>query len=85
MAARSEKIIQLLREGYRLESVLSGWHLSESEFADIVIAGHNSGDIVDPQWIVSGPLGERALEMARSRSTSMLHSSPGSVTPQLRA
>ncbi len=32
-----ERIFRLFRDGYKLENIMSGWHVSEVALADLVI------------------------------------------------
>lgn len=62
-----EQCFRLFREGHALESILSGWNLTESEVCDRLIAGHRHGEKIDPGWLVPSSLMELAMEVIQTR------------------
>lgn len=51
-APAHETLLRLFHDGHKLESVLSGWRLTEERVADLLIRAHRSGEAVDLKWVV---------------------------------
>lgn len=63
-----ESLFRLFREGHKLESILSGWRLTEARLADILIQGYRSGEKVDPDWILPPRLAGQVKDTIRERT-----------------
>lgn len=51
-APAHESLLRLFHEGHRLESILSGWRLTEERVADLLIRAHRAGEDVRVEWVV---------------------------------
>ncbi|MFT7617770.1 MAG: hypothetical protein ACI97A_001409 [Planctomycetota bacterium] len=51
MTQRYEQILRLFREGQKLETILSGWHLSEQKLSELVIQAYRAGEKINPDWL----------------------------------
>ena len=61
------RVFELFRDGQRLESVMSGWRLSEEKVAEYVVAGHRAGERVDPSWLLPAKISDRVMEIIQGR------------------
>lgn len=62
-----EQCLRLFREGHPMESILSGWNLTEREICDHLLAAHRQGERIDPSWVIPKKLRALALEVIQTR------------------
>lgn len=83
------RLFDLFHEGRPLESILSGWQLTPEKVAQLVLAGHRSGEKVDPAWLVPASVRDRVLGMIRERpdlsATAISSTVQGRVSPAIVA
>ncbi len=51
MGQRYEKIVRLFRDGEKLETIMSGWHISEEKLSELVIQAYRAGEKINPDWL----------------------------------
>ena len=67
MAQRYEQILRLFREGQKLETILSGWHISEEELSGLIIQAYRAGESINPDWLVPLSIRDTLKEVIHSR------------------
>lgn len=67
MAQSYEQIIRLFREGQKLETILSGWHLSEHDLAGLVIQAYRAGEKINPDWLAPLSIRKNLKEVIQSK------------------
>lgn len=58
-------VFRLFRDGYTLESIRSGWRLSEEAIAKTLLDGFRAGEKVDPEWLLPTRIKDRVIETIR--------------------
>ena len=61
-------IFRLFRDGQTVETIRSGWRLSEERLIDLLHAGWRAGETVDPNWLISPGLSGSLFEILDTRS-----------------
>ncbi|MEE9394335.1 MAG: hypothetical protein V3W41_17685 [Planctomycetota bacterium] len=62
------RVFELFRDGQRLESVMSGWRVTEEQIAEYLIAGHRAGEKVEPAWVLPPKIRDRVMEFIQGRA-----------------
>ena len=55
-------VFRLFADGHAVESIISGWQISEERLAELLTQGHHSGLEVQTPWLVPGKLHDRVVE-----------------------
>ena len=61
------RVFELLGEGRPIESIRSGWRLSDERIADLLLAGHRAGEEVRAEWIAPSSIRDLLLELVDTR------------------